>query len=79
MQLRIIEDRSRPKNVLETYTFTFDYTASSDGQKQPATFSIEGPGGKQITLKDAIGGLKESIRNLKDLCESLPDLPGMSS
>ena len=72
VQLNIILDKKQPSEVVESYTFTFNYEethlkglAISSGTRQP------------VTIKSAKHGLNMMIRYLIELIQTLPDLPGL--
>ena len=70
MQLSVILDKDKPSNVLESYTFKFQYTEGQlDGMM------VSSPRGTPVTLRDARSSLATLNRFLMELTEGLPDLP----
>ena len=77
LQLSIFEDASKPSNIVENYTFTFNYMHSPNRTREIDGLSIALPNGPLITVKTATYAMQMLIRRLISLCNTLPDLPGM--
>lgn len=78
IQLRIFDSADRPSDVVETYTFTFRYSGRCGNSSALAGFDMRGPHGEAYTVKNARYALGSFIRRLVALCNTLPDLPGMT-
>ena len=77
VQLSVIPDKTKRQNVIEAYTFTFEYgSRSSTDQLQFNGIVIAGTQGRKVTIRNARKGLDHLMRNLVVLTESLPYLPG---
>lgn len=75
IQLNIFEDAKIPSNVVETYTFTFNYIHSSGNGVVLSGMEMKGPRGEAVTVKNAKYAMQMFIRRLIALCGTLPDLP----
>ncbi|OCL02733.1 hypothetical protein AOQ84DRAFT_348717 [Glonium stellatum] len=75
IQLNIFEDPRNPSNVVEAYTFTFNYIHSPGNDVVLSGVEMQGPRGKAITVKNAKYAMQMFIRRLIALCTTLPDLP----
>ncbi|KAF2200317.1 hypothetical protein GQ43DRAFT_79188 [Delitschia confertaspora ATCC 74209] len=75
MQLNIFEDPKYPSNIVELYTFSFQYTNTSDKRRELSGVELTGPQGERVTIKEAKHGLQLFIRRMITLCGTLPDLP----
>ncbi|KAM0716335.1 hypothetical protein Q7P37_007780 [Cladosporium fusiforme] len=64
--------------VIEAYTFTVHYTTAGDGKRIPSGLTT-GASGQEIATSEATRvALQQLLRNLSDLCDDLPILPGKS-
>ncbi|KZF24910.1 hypothetical protein L228DRAFT_265418 [Xylona heveae TC161] len=76
LQLTIYADAQRPENVLETYTFTFQYrTDGSPDKSRLSSIEVESPVGEKVTIKEAKYGLQMLNMRLVALSTFLPQLP----
>ncbi|KAF2812571.1 uncharacterized protein BDZ99DRAFT_496961 [Mytilinidion resinicola] len=75
IQLNIFEDADHPSNVVETYTFTFNYVRSPDRSVAVVGIEMTGPKAESVTIKNAKYAMQMFIRRLIALCGTLPDLP----
>ncbi|KAF2493327.1 hypothetical protein BU16DRAFT_583445 [Lophium mytilinum] len=75
IQLNIFEDADNPSNVVETYTFTFNYVRSPDRSVAVVGIEMTGPNSESVTIKNAKYAMQMFIRRLMTLCSTLPDLP----
>jgi hypothetical protein len=78
LQLTIFVDKNEPTHVLESYTFTFNYTGTrGDASSRLASISLAA-GGRESevkTFRTAKQGLESIIRRLITLSAFLPVLP----
>ncbi|KAJ9635129.1 hypothetical protein H2199_008615 [Coniosporium tulheliwenetii] len=75
IQLNIFEQADKPNDVVETYTFTFNYIKSADKSTTLASLEMQGPRGQSVTVFSASHALQMFIRRVIALCGTLPDLP----
>lgn len=78
IQINISEQEDKPNHVVESYTFTFSYQTSPEGAKTLADVTMQDPSGTDTTVKNVKYALHMFIRKIIALCETLPELPGMS-
>ena len=76
IQLNIFEQADKPNEVMETYTFTFNYVKSAERPIMLAGLELKGPRGESITVMNARHALQMFTRRVIALCNTLPDLPG---
>ncbi|KAF2261589.1 DNA-binding protein [Lojkania enalia] len=74
LQISIFEDRDKPSNVVELYSFTFHYAVSA-GSRVVSEVEMEGPLGDRITVKKAKYAMQILIRKVVAVCNTMPDLP----
>ena len=80
IQISIILDDDKPKDVIESYVFRFSYKPiSAHSQSQLDGITFESPQNKVLTVKNARTGLQLFSRCLNSLVQHLPFLPGMLS
>jgi meiosis-specific protein HOP1 len=78
LQLSILLDKDNPANVVEAYTFTFEYTKKpSEERRELNGVTLTGPGGGQTTVRSMRNGLHGIVRGLIEFIKTLPDLPGL--
>ena len=77
MQLNIYEDPERPLDVIESYTFTFNYAQSAEHGRTLTSMELRGPGGQTMTVGHAKRSMCQMIRMLCTSIQNLPSLPGM--
>lgn len=78
IQINISEQENKPNHVVESYTFTFSYQTSPEGAKILAGVTMQDPSGADTTVKNVKYALHMFIRKIVALCETLPELPGIS-
>jgi meiosis-specific protein len=71
----LFEDRNDPANIIELYSFTFNYAVSSNGSRTIAAMEISGPAGQQLTIKQSNAGVQTLLRKIAFASSSLPLLP----
>lgn len=79
LQLRIFEDPAQPGHVVETHTFTFNYTEGPSQTRQFEGLDIKGPEGNLLSIANAQYAMDSLIRQMVVYCQTLPYLPGMSA
>lgn len=79
LQLSIFEDAGNPSNVVENYTFTFNYIQSPNRERTIDGVRLSLPYGPTVTIKTATYAMQMLVRRLISLCNTLPDLPGMKA
>ena len=86
-RLCIYKDKSKPFNVLETYTFSFRYTGHTRRQlvgmaqscsSRESALQLEGPADANTSMEDAWSNIEKFMRGLQDFHQTLPDLPSQS-
>lgn len=75
LQLTLTENPDHPEEVIESWTFTFNYTQVEDGEMSLSQISLKTEGGTPITVKNAKYALQTMQRMVVTLCSTLPDLP----
>lgn len=73
-QLSIYADRTSPSRILESYTFSFQYSQGGGGSNSQVA-GLTGPDGASVTVEGARLGLKKFLDQLHNYNEMLPDLP----
>lgn len=77
VQFSIFADVANPSNVLESYTFSFEYSKRiSGGEHQLIGLALSGPRGKPVSMTSARSGLEKLVGRLIQIDVTLPDLPG---
>lgn len=77
IQLTIFEEEVTPSNILEAYTFSFEYAGSvRNHTRRLAGLQLKGSTGEPITVRDAKYGVQMMVRRLVQLSTILPQLPG---
>jgi len=75
IQLTISEDPNHPEEVIESWTFSIDYTHPGNGVLLNE-LSVQSKGSAPITVKRAKHAMQTFQRLLVTLCSGLPSLPG---
>ncbi|KAK5015328.1 hypothetical protein LTR39_002675, partial [Cryomyces antarcticus] len=75
MQLNLSENAADPSNVVESYTFTFNYARSTDDALSLEGLEMKGPHGEHVPIINAKHGLQMLVRRVMAICCTLPDLP----
>lgn len=76
MQVNLIADKNRPTEILESYTFSFTYAASSSDNNILSGVTFKGLKGEAVSLKSVKHSLHDFMRQMITLCETLPKLTG---
>ncbi|KAH7383237.1 HORMA domain-containing protein [Pyrenochaeta sp. MPI-SDFR-AT-0127] len=79
LHLSVHESSERPSDVLEAWTWTFHYVASTDGTHTLESIDLKDDIGYTITLRQAKLSLNDFIRKLTGMCATLPALPETKS
>ncbi|KAI9741347.1 MAG: DNA binding protein [Cirrosporium novae-zelandiae] len=76
LQLAIFTDKEDPSKVIESYTFTFQYTGNvHDPNRRLTGIGLQGPKGKPVLLPDVKFEVERVVRLLCVLTQMLPRLP----
>jgi HORMA domain len=75
IQVNILERPDDPSSVLESWTFSFKYLQSSDGQKSLEGLTVRSSAGK-ITVANAQWQWQSLVRDIGGFCSSMGQLPG---
>ncbi|KAF2103810.1 DNA-binding protein [Rhizodiscina lignyota] len=70
LQMNIFTDKSRPTNVLESYTFSFTYAEAA-----LSGMTFKSSQGEAVTVKHVKHALHDFMRQMSVLCGTLPVLP----
>ena len=76
LQVYVHADRSDRQKVVETYTFTIKYLADEKHGRSLAGLEFQSPASSAVTTVDTNSALQQLLRDVMQLCEGLPDLPG---
>lgn len=77
--MSIYADKSKPHNVLESYTFSFMYGNPTLGaQGQLVGMGLLNPSNNTVTVGGARSNYDRFMRQLHQYHQSLPDLPSQS-
>lgn len=79
IQLTLSEDPDHPEEVIECWTFTFNYMQVEEGEVSLSQISLKTEGGTAVTVKNAKYALQTMQRMVVTLCGTLPDLPRKSN
>lgn len=69
-------DPSDREKVVETYTFTIKYTPPDNNGQALAGLELDSPGSSIVSVGATNTELQLLLRQVMELCKSLPDLPG---
>ena len=76
LQFSIILDRDKPSEIIESYTFTIEYSMDPETSlRQLVGLTVSPSGGGPVTLVDVRSGLKTIWKHLSHTVERLPELP----
>lgn len=75
VQFSIYADKSRPSEILELYTFSFQYRNGKDGERRLVGLTAPGRGSSMITTKSVRTGMINVIDQLNNYQQQLPSLP----
>ncbi|KAI9838344.1 MAG: hypothetical protein M1819_005612 [Sarea resinae] len=76
MQITVYADKKDPKNVLETYTFSFNYTTNGESvDRSLVGVELAGSKGKPVTIREVKYDLQMMILRLTGITTFLPELP----
>ncbi|KAF2739617.1 DNA-binding protein [Polyplosphaeria fusca] len=75
LQISMFEDRNHPTQIVELYSFTFNYAVSADGSRTVAAMDISRPGGESLTIRHTNAGVQALVREIALLSGTLPLLP----
>jgi hypothetical protein len=79
VQFSIITGLKDPSQILESYTFNFQYLENDDNaDRQLVGLTFHDPRGEPVTIISARYGLLQIVHHLIKLNVNLPALPGMS-
>lgn len=76
LQLRIFVDPDQPENVVETHTFTLNYSDDPPESRRLINLEIKGPEGELLSITNAQQAMQTLIRHMVVYCQTLPYLPG---
>jgi hypothetical protein len=77
VQFSIYADKANPSHVLESYTFSFQYTGSRKyAKRQLSGMAGWGSAGISINIGAARAGLRNMIDQIYDYHQNLATLPG---
>ncbi|KAF2690176.1 hypothetical protein K458DRAFT_99667 [Lentithecium fluviatile CBS 122367] len=79
IQLSIVQDASQPTQVLELYSFTFQYSDSETSSNPSVNVQMNGPRNTKVSLFNARQALNTVIKNMVGLSGILPHLPDRRS
>lgn len=68
-------NKDRRQDVLETYTFTIQYTASEDGICTPSGLDVSGMKHTGVTIEASNIALQQALRQIAEMCNDMPQLP----
>lgn len=71
----IYADKSKPSEVLELYTFSFQYRNGKDGQRRLTGLTTPGGGNGMITTRSLRSDMVNAIDQLNNYQQQLPALP----
>ncbi|CAF9927706.1 DNA binding protein [Imshaugia aleurites] len=74
-QFSIYADKSRPSDILELYTFSFQYRDGKAGERELMGLTAPGRGSSMITTKNIRYGMVNMINQLDSHRQQLPVLP----
>lgn len=74
-QFSIYADKSKPSEVLEFYTFSFQYRTGKDGQRRLTGLTTPGHGNGGITTRNLRTDMVNVIDQLNNYQQHLPPLP----
>lgn len=75
----IFADKSRPSEILELYTCSFQYRIGNDGERQLVELTTPGGGSGIITTGSFRSGMVSMIDQLNNCLQQLPVLPSKFS
>ena len=75
VQFSIYADKSNPSEILELYTFAFQYHDAKDSGRRLMGFTAPSPGGATITTQSITYDMVNLIDQLKNYQHQLPALP----
>ncbi|KAF6221378.1 hypothetical protein HO133_002233 [Letharia lupina] len=75
VQFSIYADKSRPSEILELYTFSFQYRDGKDGERRLMGLTAPGGGSGMITIRSVRSGMVNVIDQFKNYQQQLPALP----
>lgn len=76
VQLSVILDRDNSSNVIESYTFSFEYGIDpSTAMKHLKGTIFSRPRGEAVTVRTTLSGIWLISQHLMELSLKLPDLP----
>ena len=76
LQVYVHADRDDRQKVIETYTFTIKYHSSAKQENIPAGLQMDSLGKQSLSVGATNLALQQLLRDIMDLCATLPDLPG---
>lgn len=77
LQITVIEDPAHPEEVIESWTFNFEYAQLEQDGKSAISVRIGNqPPQSPITVAHAKQALQKLLRPVPTFCNTLPDLPG---
>lgn len=78
-RLCIYADKSKPQNILESYTFSFTYTNNTnDARRKLVGMGLPNLGNYAVTVEGARASFEQFVRRLHDFEQFLPRLPSQS-
>ena len=75
VQFSIYANKSRPSQVLELYTFSFQYRHGKDGERRLMGLTPPGRDSVTITTRSVRSGMVNVMDQLHDYQQQLPTLP----
>ena len=75
VQFSIYADKSNPSEILELYTFAFQYYDAKDSGRRLMGLTAPGPGGATITSRSITNDMVNLIDQFKNYQHQLPALP----
>lgn len=76
IRFTIYADKDNSSNVLELYTFCFQYSNTADLQdRRLAGIAITGRGGENTIMANARTGIINIMTHIREYNQILPDLP----
>lgn len=74
LQLYVHADENDRRKVIETYTFTIQYSKNATDEKSVARIELDSPGAK-INVRTTNMSLQVLLRQIDAMCGQLPNLP----
>lgn len=79
LQVYVHVDPAHREKIVETYTFRVKYFPATGDNRKPSGLELDSSKSALVSVEATNKALGDLLRQVAQLCDSLPDLPGKSS